>query len=104
MFAAVLTGRVSAMLLLGIAALVSGIAQADDAPFGDRGSMWRKENYVGALRHMGEIYFARTVRRGDTVSDLPRGTMMRTSPIGTAIKRSRSRTISPGHGPRGCSC
>jgi len=76
MFAAVLTGRVSAMLLLGIAALVSGIAQADDAPFGDRGTMWRKENYVGALRHMGEIYFARTVRRGDTVSDLPRGAMI----------------------------
>ncbi len=76
MFATISPGRIPAMLLLGIAVLVSGIAQADDAPFGDRGSMWRRENYVGASRHMGEIYFTRAVRRGDTVSDLPRGTMI----------------------------
>ncbi len=76
MFARASTTRIPAMLLLGIAVLVSGIAYADDAPFGDRGSMWRRENYVGALRHMGEIYFSRAVRRGDTVSDLPHGTMI----------------------------
>lgn len=66
--------RRSAMLLLGIALLLPGMALGDDLPFGDRGSMWRKENYVGALRHMGEIYFARPVRRGATVSDLPLAT------------------------------
>ena len=61
-----------AMLWSGIAAT----AHADDAPFGDRDSMWRSANYVGALRHMGEIYFARPVQRGETVSDLPRGAMI----------------------------
>jgi CubicO group peptidase (beta-lactamase class C family) len=57
-------------LVLGIA---STAARADDAPFGNRDTMWRSENYVGALRHMGEIYFGRPVKRGDTVSELPRG-------------------------------
>ena len=51
-------------------------AQADDAPYGNRDTMWRDENYIGALRHMGEIYFARPIRRGDAVSELPRGTMI----------------------------
>jgi CubicO group peptidase (beta-lactamase class C family) len=62
--------RAAATVLLG---LVSAAARADDAPFGNRDTMWRSENYVGALRHMGEIYFARPVKRGDQVSDLPRG-------------------------------
>jgi CubicO group peptidase (beta-lactamase class C family) len=65
------TGRICtvALLLLGL----MSVAHADDAPFGNRDTMWRSENYVGALRHFGEIYFARPVKRGDTVSELPRG-------------------------------
>jgi len=63
------------ILVHGIAAalLLGGAASADDAPFGNRDTMWRSDNYVGALRHMGEIYFSRPVKRGDTVSDLPQG-------------------------------
>ena len=51
-------------------------AHSDDYPFGDRGTMWRKENYVGALRHMGEIYFSRPIHRGGPISELPRGAMI----------------------------
>ena len=68
--------KVIAVGLAVAGGLLAGAAQADDAPFGNRDTMWRDENYIGALRHMGEIYFARPIRRGDTVSELPRGTMI----------------------------
>ncbi|WP_395018491.1 serine hydrolase domain-containing protein [Dongia sp.] len=61
--------RVAVLLLIGI----PSAARADDAPFGNRDTMWRSEHYIGALRHMGEIYFARPVKRGDTASELPQG-------------------------------
>jgi CubicO group peptidase (beta-lactamase class C family) len=67
--------RCLAALVLA-AAVAGGGAQADDAPFGDRDTMWRSANYVGALRHMGEIYFARPVKRGSAVAELPRGAML----------------------------
>jgi CubicO group peptidase (beta-lactamase class C family) len=72
MLASISVLRIAAVL--GIAVMMPNVAYSDDAPFGDRGTMWRSANYVGALRHMGEIYFARPVHRGDTVSDLPQGT------------------------------
>jgi CubicO group peptidase (beta-lactamase class C family) len=71
--------------MIGIASL-AGAARADDAPFGNRDTMWRSANYVGALRHMGEIYFTRPVKRGNTVSALARGTMIESLTYGPGGK------------------
>ena len=68
----------SGNLALAAVALFVLIApgRADDYPYGDRATMWRKENYVGALRHMGEIYFSRPIHRGAATSALPPGALL----------------------------
>jgi CubicO group peptidase (beta-lactamase class C family) len=93
--------RWAAGLSLGVVAglLLMPAGEADEAPFGNRDTMWRDENYVGALRHMGEIYFARPIRRGAAMSDLPRGTLIddftyahdgKTLPLDDYFKRART--------------
>ena len=47
-------------------------------PIGDRTSMWADPYLIGSLRHVSEIFASRPVRRGETVSVLPRGEQLLT--------------------------
>jgi CubicO group peptidase (beta-lactamase class C family) len=65
------------LLLAAIVTLaVMPIGRADDParyPIGDRDTMWIDPYRIGSLRHMGEIYLSREVKRPSAASPLPAG-------------------------------
>ncbi len=61
--------------------ILAGVASADQVdeneyPVGDRTTMWADPYLIGSLRHVGEIFASRPVRRGGVASILPRGEQM----------------------------
>ncbi len=66
---------VAVLLLVGAAS--ASQAAENDYPLGDRTTMWADPYLIGSLRHVGEIFASRPVRRGEVASTLPRGEQIR---------------------------